>query len=230
MQIIYMLLRSLFVFALMPGFLLGNSFLTPKIKYYGEYKTGILSYDLKPLLGHVSPDAVMATKLDKLAHEKILKLSVVLNLNNQDLLDEYLINIHDKNHDLFGQYLEQEEFMAAYAPTQEQVDLISSYFAKNGLNIESVEPNRLIIKVSGSVADINRVFNTEIYTYQDKLGEEFYAPFYELKVDKSLPILSVLGLENRIKARSYAKELKSNFVSEQKLADGSLVSGFTPAD
>lgn len=221
MQIIYMLLRASLAFALLPSLLFANSFLTPNIKNHGSYKPDILFQDqLKPLLGHVPFDVNGATKVAPLNEGTKLKLSVVLPLNNETELDEFLIATISRDNVFFGLVLEQEEFIARFAPTVEQVDKLSSYLTQNGFIIESIEPNRMIIKVSGEIKDINRVFNTEIYNYQDENGEQFYAPAYELQVDQQLPILSVLGLENRVKARSYHKMMEAT----------QAVPGFEPAE
>ena len=84
-----------------------------------------------------------------------------------------------------------------------------AYLENKGMNVESIAPNRLIIRASGSIDVIEKIFNTKIYYYTDKAGETFYAPAYELQVDNDLNILSVQGLENRIKANPHYRVLKN---------------------
>lgn len=232
MMNLFVLLRAFLVFALFPYLLFGNSFLIPRLKNHGSYKSlkAHESQSLKPLLGHVPADVGQAQRIAQVDENSVLKLSVVLPLNNQAELDEFLVDITSPNSHMYGQYLEQDEFMARFAPTKEQVSFVSSYLTQNGLYIESVEPNRMIIKVSGRVSEINRLFHTELYHYQDESGEQFFAPAYELQVDENLPILSVLGLENRVKARSHLKMINPSEVAQKNMIDGQLVSGYAPSD
>lgn len=232
MRNLYVFLRAFLMFAFFPYLLFGNSFLTPQIKNHGSYKlvTAHESQSLKPLLGHVPADVGRASRIAPVNESDVLKLSVVLTLNNEAELNEFLADITSPNSHMYGHFLEQNDFMARFAPTEDQVKWVSSYLSQNGITIESVEPNRMIIKVSAQVSVINRLFHTEIYHYQDELGERFYAPAYELQVDENLPILSVLGLENRIKARSHLKMINPSQVAEKKMIDGKLVSGYAPSD
>lgn len=224
-------LRTFILFAFMPYLLFAHSFLTPQIKNHGTYKSEFHNLEVyRPLLGHVPADVVSAKRIALMDEESTLKLSIVLSLNDEASLDEYLVDIHSPNNHRFGHHLGQDEFMARFAPTDDQVDLVVSYLSHNGLFVESIEPNRLIIKVSGKVSHINRLFHTEIYHYEDEAGEKFYAPAYELQIDKSMPILSVLGLENRVKARSHLKVINPDEVSVKTTIDGQLVAGYTPSD
>jgi len=195
------------VIIFIPQFLLADSFLKPNIRNHGSYKPigSDVTNPLKPLNGHVPWDVGNAIKLTPVEGHKTLRLSIVLPLNNETELDQFLMDTMNPNSARYQQSLAQKEFMERYAPTDEQVGELVAYLTNQGIKLESVEPNRLIVKASGTVDVINQTFHTEIYNFEDEKGQPFYAPAYELQVDEALPIVSVLGLENRTKARSHHK-------------------------
>ncbi len=102
----------------------------------------------------------------------------------------------------------------------------SEFFAKNGMNVEAISDNRLIVRVSAPVAAIEKVFHTKLFYYSDKTGKKYYAPGYELQVDSSLKILSVQGLENKIKAHPNFIKLKQ----DNSLQNAGPTNGLTPAN
>src|SRR4051812_31969013 len=115
--------------------------------------------------------------------DRLLKLSSVLSLNHENELDDKLLFITNPMRPDYQHYLSQSEFLNKYSPTTEQVDDTKTYLEKNGMHVESIAPNRLIIQASGSVAAIEKAFNTKIYYYTDKSGKTFYAPAYELQTN-----------------------------------------------
>ncbi len=182
-------------------------FLTPKIKNYGSYKP--ISYSagavLRPLFGHVPASVIDAEKLHPMDANRVLHLSVVLPLVNESELDELILDQVNPNSPRFKQHLSHDEFVARFAPSREDVDTVIEHLEGHGMQVFSVEPNRLIIHVRANIKAINQVFNTEMYHFADRAGRRFYAPAYELQIDNTIPILGVQGLENHIKARSYHK-------------------------
>lgn len=193
---------------LVPHLLYGSEVIKPRIQNYGQYLSFSTAGNHFRLYGHVPGDVKHSMQQHAMDKNKVLKLSIVLSLNHEKELDRQLLSITDPSRPDYQHYLNQEEFVQKYAPTAEQVDITKTYLESLGMHVESIAPNRLIIQASGSVAAIEKIFNTELYYYTDKSGKTFYAPAYELQTDKKLPILSVLGLENRIKPKPFIKQLK----------------------
>ena len=58
-------------------------------------------------------------------------------------------------------------------------------------------PNRVVLDVSGSVADIERVFHVTMrHTNIRRRRARFYAPDVEPSVDLAVPILQISGLDD----------------------------------
>lgn len=207
-----------------PQLVFGSQVFQPHFQNYGHYLTNKSSETRYSLYGHVPPDVNHSTKKQALNKDKILTLSIVLSLNNEQELDERLSSITNPLRPDYQHYMTQAEFINNYSPTAEQVELTKKYLEHKGMHIESTAPNRLIIRASGSVAVIEKAFNTKIYYYTDKTGKTFYAPQYELQTDKKLPILSILGLENKIKPEPLYRRLNN----PQPSAGLGVIQGMTP--
>lgn len=207
-----------------PQLVFGSEVFQPHFQNYGHYLTEKSSETRFALYGHVPPDVNQSTKKQAMNQDKILTLSIVLALNNENELDLRLSSITNPSSPDYQHYMTQAEFINHYSPTAEQVELTKKYLEHKGMLIESTAPNRLIIRASGSVATIEKAFHTKIYYYSDKAGKTFYAPQYELQTDKKLPILSVLGLENKIKPKPLYKRLKNL----QPSVGSGAIQGMTP--
>ena len=66
----------------------------------------------------------------------------------------------------FRKYLSKDAFMSTYAPTQTSVDEVSSFFTSNGMKVERVATNRLLLQISGTVGDFNKAFGVEVHTLE----------------------------------------------------------------
>lgn len=228
-RVVKFLTKLTLVLTLVPQIVFGANFFTPRIQNYGSYKpvNHLQQAELRPLFGHVPADVNNSTKLEPVEKHKVLKLSITLPLNNEEELDSRLIELTNPNSPHYRQFLSDADYVARYAPTIEQVEAAQSYLVANGLTAESVDANRLIIHVTGTVDSINTIFNTEIYYFVDQAGKQFYAPAYELQIEASLAIHSVHGLENRYHAHPNFKLLKTPI--ESTITGPRAIQGFTPA-
>jgi len=191
---------KVFLLLLLPQALLGSNFWTPRIHNHGAYKASAVRDNIRPLYGHVPKEIHAATRLSAMDVNSELSLSVVLPLNNESELDILLQDMVNQTNIAHRKFLSQEDFLARYAPTKDQVRAVTTYLKAQGITTTSVAKNRLILRVAGSVGAINRVFHTELTYFAHEDGCQFYAPSYELQVDHDLAIHSVHGLENLFKA------------------------------
>ena len=213
-----------------PHLVIASGDFTPHIINHGSYKEVAVpeGQDLVALLGHVPPDVQNATFTGPLEDMRELNVSLVLSLNQEDELHNFLQYLSEPNTHI-RQFLSSDEWMARFAPNPYQVQNIIAYLTANGLAIEGVAANNLVIKARGPVHVLNRVFNTEIHSFIDAHGKEFYAPAYELQVDSALKIVSVLGLENRTKLHSHHKILKNPTDAHPNFWQSGPMYGLTPA-
>ena len=76
-------------------------------------------------------------------------------------------------------------------------------FAKShGLTVKKTHPNRTLLDVSGSVADIEKAFHIKMRVYQHPVeARTFFAPDMEPTLDLVTPVLAISGLDNYVRPR-----------------------------
>ena len=160
-------------------------------------------------LGGLSPQAaaqqrqVLQTNLTtpgiqpigKLPASQQLNLAISLPLRNQEQLDALLQQLEDPASPNYRRFLNVEQFTNQFAPTPVDYQRVIGFAQSNGLTVTHAYRNRLVIDVSGSVANIERAFQVTMYVYQHPTeNRTFFAPDVEPSVEDGLPVLSVDGL------------------------------------
>jgi hypothetical protein len=126
-----------------------------------------------------------------------LNLAIGLPLRNEEALDNLLQQIYDPASPNFRQYLTPEQFTEMFGPTEQDYQAVIDFAKTNGLTVTGMSANRVLLDVSGSVADIEKAFQVTMRTYRHpKENRMFYAPDAEPSVDVAVPILHVSGLDN----------------------------------
>src|SRR5208283_931289 len=156
-----------------------------------------LAADRQFLRGHI-PEAV--SHLQPTGHypgTNHLNLAIGLPLRNEAALDELLQQIYDPASPNFRHYLTSEQLAERFGPTEQDYQAVIDFAKANGLTVTGTHPNRVVVDVSGSVADIERVFHVSMHTYaHPQETRTFYAPDTEPSLDLAVPVLHVSGLDN----------------------------------
>ena len=151
------------------------------------------------LHGHV-PAAVAHFNLQptgELPATKSLQLAIGLPLRNEAALDDLLRQIYDPASPNFRHYLTPEQFTAQFGPTEQDYQAVIDFAKANGLTVTGMHPNRVVLDVSGSVDNIEKIFHVTLRTYRHPLeARDFYAPDVEPSLELTVPILQVGGLNN----------------------------------
>jgi len=151
------------------------------------------------LEGHV-PVAVTSLHLQPIAQmpgTNRLNLSIGLPLRNQTALGGLLGQIYDPNSPNFRQYLTPEQFAEQFGPANSDYEAIIAFARTNGLAIADTFPDRSVLNVIGSVADIEKAFHVTLRLYRHpRENRNFFAPDVEPSVDLTVPILHISGLNN----------------------------------
>jgi hypothetical protein len=149
------------------------------------------------LHGHI-PEAVSHLQpMGRFPGTNRLNLAIGLPLRNEEALDILLQQIYDPASPNFRQYLTPEQFTEMFGPTEQDYQAVIDFAKTNGLTVTGMSANRVLLDVSGSVADIEKAFQVTLRTYRHpKENRMFYAPDAEPSVDVAVPILHVSGLDN----------------------------------
>ena len=148
------------------------------------------------LRGHIPAAVTRLTPLGRENSAEHLKLAIGLPLRNQDDLTNLLQQLYDPASTNYHHYLTPEEFAARFGPTEADYRAVVQYAQQNGFTITATHPNRLVVDVEASVADIERTLHLEMRTYQHPTeARTFHAPSTEPTVDLAVPILHISGLD-----------------------------------
>jgi sulfur relay (sulfurtransferase) DsrF/TusC family protein len=170
-------------------------------RWMGAVSSGILGALLlaapAAVCGHI-PDAVAALKPNgRLAGTNRLDLAVGLPLRNGDKLTRLLQQIYDPASPNYRHYLTPEQFTEQFGPAYKDYQAVIAFAGAHGLKVGGTHANRMLLDVSGAVADIEQAFHVKMQVYQHPTEQRtFYAPDREPTLDLATPVLNVIGLDN----------------------------------
>ncbi len=135
--------------------------------------------------------------LNRLPATQSLRLNIALPLRNEPELDNLLQELYDPQSVLFHQFLSVQEFTERFGPTEEDYAEVVRFVERNGLTVTGTSPNRMVLNVTGSVANIERAFQVEMGVYQHPTeNRTFYSPDREPTPDLAVPLWHISGLDN----------------------------------
>ena len=151
-----------------------------------------------------------------------LDLVIGLPLRNQEALTNLLQQQYAPTSLQYHHWLTRDEFATKFGPTEQDYQAVIEFAKANGFTITGTHPNRTLVDVRGSVADIERTFRVTLLTYQHPTeAREFYAPDVEPSLDLTVPILHITGLDNY----SIPRPVSIRETPQDKAADASPSSG-----
>ena len=137
-----------------------------------------------PLVGSMNP----AQKME---------LTLVLQHRNQQELEQFLRDVQDNASAEYHHYLTVEQFTEKYGPSQEDYEAVKSWAKENGLKVLFTARNRQILRVSGSVKNIENALNVKMGVYQHPTeNRTFFAPDREPSANMRVQLWSISGLDN----------------------------------
>jgi subtilase family serine protease len=149
--------------------------------------------------GNTPPAVKRLRAIENLSATNQLHLAIALPLRNQAELDALLKTIYDPASASYHHYLTPAQFAEKFGPTKSDYQALIKFAERNGLKVTGTHPNRVVLDVAGSVADIENTFQVKMRVYNHpKEKRTFYSPDTEPSVDASvqIPILSISGLNN----------------------------------
>jgi hypothetical protein len=125
-----------------------------------------------------------------------LNLSIGLPLRNESALNSLLRELYDPASPNYRHYLTPGQFAEQFAPTAVDYQTVANFFGTNGFT--AIEhSDRMVLDVSGSVSDVERVFHLTMHTYQHPTKDRtFFGPDRVPSLNLTVPILHISGLDN----------------------------------
>jgi len=152
------------------------------------------------LYGHIPPGISRLKPIGALDGTNRLRLAVGLTMRNQPALDTLLRQLYDPTSPNYRHYLTPAEFAQRFGPSAADYKALADFLLANNLTVTATHPNRTLLDVEGSVADIDRVFHIKLLQYNHPTEHRvFYAPNAEPSIDLNVPLLHISGLNDYIK-------------------------------
>ena len=160
---------------------------------YGAHSTRTASTAVSIPLGWASTGTLAApftgaTDNGALPASQTLTIRLALQLRNVDQL---------KSAVAAGQIVPRATFMSTYAPTADQVTQTTAYLQQQGFTNVKVEPNNILVSATGTVAQIEKAFDTQLESYTAN-GLNLFSNTQPAYVPQALSgtVIAVLGLNN----------------------------------
>ncbi|MGA3269077.1 MAG: protease pro-enzyme activation domain-containing protein, partial [Verrucomicrobiota bacterium] len=149
------------------------------------------------LTGHVPAAVAGLQPLGLLPATNHLQLAIGLPARQPETLTRLLREIYDPASPEYHHYLTPAQFTEQFGPSEADYQAVMAFARGNGLTVTATHPNRLLVDVNGSVADVQKAFHVTLRTYQHPTEKRtFYAPDSEPTVDLTVPLLHISGLED----------------------------------
>ncbi|MGA2177039.1 MAG: choice-of-anchor tandem repeat GloVer-containing protein [Verrucomicrobiota bacterium] len=163
---------------------------------------GLSQSSLQTIHGQRPPGMGQLKPLARPAPSTNLNLVVGLPLRHPEALASLLHHLYDPASPRFHQYLTPGQFAERFGPSEQDYQEVIHFAAARGLTVTGAHANRTLLDVTGSVADIERVFHVRMGVYQHPTeARTFYAPDADPSVDLAVPILAVNGLDDFVLPR-----------------------------
>jgi len=138
-----------------------------------------------------------ARLIGRLSPTQTMNLVITLPLRNQDQLDQLLQQLYDPTSPSYRQFLSVEQFTAQFGPTQQDYDAVIRFAQEKNLTVLGTSPNRLIVRVSGTVANVETAFHVNLNVYQHPTeSRTFYAPDREPTTDLTASLWHITGIDS----------------------------------
>jgi subtilase family serine protease len=142
-----------------------------------------------------------------------LRFDIVLPLRDRAGLENFLQEIQDPTSLSYHQFLTPQEFTVRFGPSQEDWDALVAFAKASGFEIINGTREERDLRLTGSVANIEKAFHVTIGTYQDLTEDRtFFAADREPTVDLPFQLWHITGLDNDsrphplyVKKSDYAK-------------------------
>src|SRR5439155_1509832 len=136
-----------------------------------------------------------ATLLGPVPASQQVTVGVVLSNPNQGAEDSYLAQLYAPSSSLYQQFLDPDTFNQQFGVPATTVQAAQSWLTGSGLQVTSPEGATTYLLASGTAAQVSSTFATPLDLYSAG-GRTFYANAVAPTVPASLPISTVLGLNN----------------------------------
>jgi subtilase family serine protease len=125
-----------------------------------------------------------------------MTFDVALTMKNVPGLLAYASQVSDPTSGNYRRFLTPDQIADQYAASASDRDKASAYFTGHGLKVSGWR-QRMLLRVSGTQANLQSAFHTTFGLYQAPSGEQFIAPMTQPSVDAGIPVVGSANIVRR---------------------------------
>lgn len=154
----------------------------------------------------VAPQAV-AIDNGLAASTDTVEIAVALKVNNLADLKAFVASTVNPSSANYHQFITPAQFAARYGQSEATVQQVKAYLEANGLTVNQVFNNNLVIMASGTNAQLSNLFGTAIHSFTAPSGDSFQRPTSAVNLPAALQgvVASVHGLSTEARFRPYSR-------------------------
>jgi kumamolisin len=155
--------------------------------------------------GAIAANATPAVDTGAATASQNVQVTLVLKLRNQAALEDYIKQTITPGSAHYQQFLTTSEFAQQYGASDADIARVQAYLQKQGLSSQ-VLPSHLVIRTSGTAAQLDALFTTSIHNYVSREdGRHFHKPTVTPQIPSAIAdVVDVAsGLSNEHAYRSH---------------------------
>ena len=119
---------------------------------------------------NVSKAVSLANDLGHVEPNKSQTLTIVLKKHNEAELDKAIEELYNPESSTYHQWFTAKDFVK-YAPTSAEMETVKKELLSHGLKVISTDPQNFSLRVTGTTADVEEAFQTELHSlrYNNKV-------------------------------------------------------------
>ncbi|MGC2298980.1 MAG: protease pro-enzyme activation domain-containing protein, partial [Acidobacteriaceae bacterium] len=148
---------------------------------------------------HIRPEVAtgQAPLVGALPVNQRLNFSIVLPLRNPAQLNSLLARLYDPASPDYRHFLTVDQFTDQFGPTAQDYQAVVAFALLHGFTVTATPANRLVVPVSGSVAQVESALNVRMNIYQHPTeNRTFFSPDRDPSLAINAPIAAITGLTN----------------------------------
>jgi hypothetical protein len=152
------------------------------------------------LLGYygVTANPAIAPFVRPVPNGEVIHLAIGLPGQNLSGLKTFAAQVSDPKSPQFRKFLTQNQFYATFGATDSDYQALQSWAQSNGFVIRATYPNKLLLSVTGTAAQVERAFFANLVFRKRPDGSNFVAVDREPSLDLNVAILHVSGFTDYI--------------------------------
>jgi subtilase family serine protease len=184
----------------------------------------------------LSPMVAESALLSNMDPNQEIVIQLSLPLSDPKGAREFVQHVSTPKDPLFHHFITVQEFAARFGANADDFAAVKAWATANGLSIQHEAAARTSLTVSGSVAELQKLFKTQLSNYKSPKGEQFYSASVEPTIPSEIvfKLRGVVGLTEsaRIaKLSKIGKVLGEDTAARTDTAGGTGVNGtYAPDD